>query len=291
MNKYYNGWEFKQILKLMETNPVTANIKLEAYLNEYPKDYCAVIYYIATLITLGEFKKAEELLNELEYTYNKDKDFRNKYPKRYVKKLNANIISSRIRLLSYYERYEEAKDLYLQHEEDLQGLDIEMERVLFYCSKKLNLSVSVAPESYTYVYRQMNEYNELDFLEHIKKHLAGHNLKPNQSIFNYDFPFDEVLTEVKKYIPGEKRLYPFIYADLYIFKYDGCGIESNKTVNYFKVVCFHNTRDIITMYPINCSEELPYIDLNYLTLKDTKPKGLSRIDRFNKRFQRKDSVN
>lgn len=290
-NKYYNEWEFKQILKLMETNPITANIKLKAYLKEYPEDYCAHIYFIATLITLGNFKEAESLLKALEYIYNNDKDFKNKYPRKYLKKLNANIISSKIRLLSYYEKYKEAIEVYLQHEQELAELDIEIERVIFYCRKKLDLPIRIDSDSYTYIYRQINEYSEQDFLDHIKKHLAEYNHKPYQSIFNPDFPRDKVLVEIKKYIPGEKRLYPFTYADLYVFKYDACGIESNKTVNYFKVVCFHNTSDIITMYPINCSEELPYIDLNYLIKEDIKTKGLSRIDRFNKRYQRKDSIN
>lgn len=288
-NKHYDEWEFEKILNVMESNPLTANMKLEAYLNKYPKDYYAIIMYIATLITIGKFTEAETLLNELESTYNKDKDFINKYPKKYQKKIKANIISSRIRLLAYQEKYEEVKNLYLKYEEDLQESGIEMERVLFYCRKKLNLPVRIDPKSYRYIYRQMNEYSELDFLGHIKKHLASYNNNKQQSIFNYDFPLDKVLIEIKKYIPGEKRLYPFIYADLYIFKYDSCGIESGKVANYFKVVCFHNTSDIITMYPINCSEELLYIDLNYLIQNDTKQKGLSRIDRFNRRYQRKDS--
>ena len=288
-NKYYNEWEFDRILKVMEFNPLTANIKLEAYLNKYPKDYCAIIMYIATLITIGKFSKAEMLLNELEDTYKKDKHFIKKYPKIYQEKLRANIISSRIRLLSYQEKYEEAQNLYLKYEDDLQKLGIEMERILFYLRKKLNLPIRIDPESYRYIYRQINEYSVVDFLGHIKKHLALYNHNKEQSIFNCDFPLDKVITEIKKYIPGEKRLYPFIYADLYIFKYDSCGIESGKVANYFKVVCFHNTSDIITMYPINCCEESLCIDINYLIPNDTKLKALSRIDRFNNRYQRKDS--
>lgn len=286
-NKYYNEWEFKKILKLMETNPVTANLRLETYLKKYNKDYCAHVYYISTLITLGEFKEAEARLKELEYMYINDKDFKNKVDIKNMKKLKTNIISTKIRLLSYHEKYKEIEELYLQHEQELKELDIEIERLIFYCRKKLNQPVSTNPKSYSYIYRQMNRYSEQDFLDHIKKHLPEYNHESSQSIFNSDFPFDKVLVEIKKYIPGEKRLYPYLYADLYIFKYDACGIESNKTVNYFKVVCFHNTSDIITIFPINCSEELPYIDLNYLIKEDIKTKGLSRIDRFNMRLQKK----
>lgn len=284
-NKYYNKWEFKQILKLMETNPVTANIKLGTYIKEYPKDYCAKIYYISTLITLGNFEEAEELLDELEFTFNNDKDFKNKYQQKFKEKLKINIISTRIRLLSYQEKYDELYKLYVSSKNELKDLDIDIERLIFYCRKKLNLPINSDTGSYSYIYRQMNEYNERDFLEHIRKHLPGYNYNLNQSIFNSNFQLDKIFVEIKKYIPGEKRLYPHLYADLYIFKYDECGIENNKTVNYFKVVCFHNTSDIITMYPSSCSEEFPYTDLNYLIKDDTKIKGLSRIDRFNRRYQ------
>ena len=285
INKYYNEWEFKQILKLMETNPVTANIKLGTYIKEYNKDYCAKIYYISTLITLGKFEEAEELLNELEFMCSNDKSFNNSVDNKNIRKLKINIISTKIRLLSYKEKYKEIEELYLQHEQELKELDIEIERLIFYCRKKLNRPINANPQTYSYIYRQINEYSERDFLDHIRKHLKEYNYDSNQSVFNYNFPLNEILIEIKKHIPGEKKLYPYLYADLYIFKYDACGIENNKIANYFKVICFHNTSDIITMYPINCSEEFPYIDLNYLMQKDTKPKVLSRIDRFNKRYQ------
>ena len=291
INKYYNGWEFKQILKLMETNPITANLKLKIYVEEYPKDYCAQIYYIATLITLGEFQEAETILKELELMSANDKVFKNNVDIKLQKKLQTNIISSKVRLLSYQEKYEELYELYLLYEKDLKELDIEIDRLNFYCRKKLNLPTETSPRAYTYIYRQINQYSEPDFLDHIRKHLALYNRDKKQSVFNYDFPIDKVIMEIKKYIPCSKKMYPYLYADSYIFKYDFCGIDSNKTVNYFKVVCFHNTRDIITMFPINCSEELPYIDLNYLVKTDEKVKGLSRIDRFNNRYQKKDSIN
>ena len=40
-----------------------------------------------------------------------------------------------------------------------------------------------------------------------------------------------------------------------------------KIVNYFKVVCLHNSQDFITMCPVKGSDNLPHIDLNYMKEK------------------------
>ena len=78
------------------------------------------------------------------------------------------------------------------------------------------------------------------------------------------------------------------YDDTYIFKYDKCGRVGNRLVDYINVVCFHNTRDIITVLPVNYGENLPHVDLNYMI--EDKPqkeiKRVSAVEKFNKRFKR-----
>ena len=64
-------------------------------------------------------------------------------------------------------------------------------------------------------------------------------------------------------------------------------MEKYKT--FFKVSCFHDTHDIIIMYPTFNCENQPYIDLNYLN-ESEKPiqKRISQIDRFNKRYDKRE---
>ena len=63
--KYFDEWEFNQALSFIATNPLVAKLKFQRYLKKYPKDYSAYIYYTVPLITLGEFKEAEKILETL----------------------------------------------------------------------------------------------------------------------------------------------------------------------------------------------------------------------------------
>ena len=107
------------------------------------------------------------------------------------------------------------------------------------------------------------------------------------SIFYEDFPINEIITEIKKYIRnGIPKLCPHLYTNMYVFKFDNCGIDTGIPTDFFKVVCFHNTVEFITMCPSTGCEELPYIDLNYLarTKEGAKSRCLSQIDKFNRRY-------
>ena len=282
-NRYYDEWEFKQALSFIETNPLIANLKFKNYLKKYPTDYSAQIFYISTLITLGNFEEAEKILETLKFSFEIDKDYQNNVNKTIQRKIKLNIISSTLRLLSYQEKYKELYQYYLLHINDIKELDIDIKKLIFYCKKKLDMLDINKREQHNYIFRQIISYEENDFLVHIKKHLIAE--ETNSSIFSNDFPLNEILIEIKNYILASKRIYPYLYADTYIFKYNNSGKVNDKSVDYFEVICFHNTSNIITMYPTECCEELPYIDLNYL-IKNNNPKTkkLSQIDKFNKRY-------
>ena len=60
-----------------------------------------------------------------------------------------------------------------------------------------------------------------------------------------------------------------------------------KITDYFKVICFHNTSNFITMLPVAEGEFLPHVDLNYmLSESNHKVKIKSQIDKFNQRYKR-----
>ena len=143
-------------------------------------------------------------------------------------------------------------------------------------------------DKYTYLLRQVIEYRESEFLKHIKKHIVDSNDlidKTNESVFAAEFNIIEIIEEIKKYIPSELGLCYGFLDNIYTFKYDECGRVNNKIVNYFQVVTLHDTCELITMFPVDYGEFLPYVDLNYMNKTNLpKVKRKSQIDKFNQRF-------
>ena len=265
-NDYFNRYEFMQAQSLFDTNPLESKLRFEKYLQKYPKDYCTYPYYITVLITLGEFDAAEKVLNFIKNKYKKDGSFNTKSSK--VKILTKNIFFNELKLLCYQEKYDKLYDLYFNNYDNIN--DIASARFDLYIKKKAGKLDFNHVNIKTYIHDQILEYSEILFLEHIKKHQADYNQNidnPNKNIFVPNFPINDVIQEVKKYIMSDKRLYPGFIENTYYFKYDECGRDNDKLVDYFKVSCFNNTTNFITMFPLAGCEHLTYVDLNYLVSK------------------------
>ena len=165
--------------------------------------------------------------------------------------------------------------------------DMDINRIFIYCKIKLNLFDVIDRNNYFYMIRQAIDYQYSDFQFHIKKHLDEEFIDDEErySIFNNDFPIDKIVSEIDKYLMSSKKLLFGFIEDVYLFKYDLCGLFNGKNANFFKVITFNDNNNIITMYPYVKGERLPYIDLNYMKVEsNTKVKKLSQIDKFNKRF-------
>lgn len=283
---YYNKLEFKKAIDFIEINPLESKLRFEAYINKYPEDYYAYVYYIGVLITLKEFDKAEDMFNELNLKFNRNGHFCNQTEK--LKLLKHNIAFVKLRLLVNQGKYKEAIDFINKPFQFTS--DVDLNSVTLYCNKKLGKNSIQNRESNSYLIRQIKEYKESDFKDHIKKHTDYFNINaenPNESIFNSKFPIKNISEEIKKYIPfSDKKICPGFYEDVYIFKYNECGRANGKLVDYFKVICFNNTQEFITMYPSNNCENLPIIDINYLnTNNKPKIKRISQIEKFNKKYK------
>lgn len=277
---HFNIWEFKQALELGEIDPISARVLYEEYLKKYPEDYSAYPYYCSNLITLGELELAEKVLEYVGKEYKKDNSFNKK------EKIEYNMFFSKIKLLSYQGKYEELYRLCVNN--ITRVADKSLNSVWFYSKKRTGRLNNEKRDVNSYLFSQIVRYEENDFYKHIEKHLSSYNEnleKPNSMIFEEKFPLKEVVEEIKKYIPSDKKLLLGFYDDIYYFKYDECGRVNNKLVNYFKVVCLHNSQDFITMYPVNGNDNLPHIDLNYIKKEEPpKVKRLSEIDKFNQRY-------
>lgn len=286
--KYFDPWEFEKNMEFINTNPLKAKQKFEEYIEQYPNDYYCYPFYASSLIALGHFNKASQIINYAEKNYVKNERIFSKSRKE--KFLKESILFSKLKLFLYTGKYKEAHELYLKNKKTLDNLKLHY--VFFYCRTQVDKENIKKEEIDSYSYRQMLTYTEEDFKNHIKKHTADYNRffdEPNKLIFNPDFPLNDVIEEIKKYIPSSKKICNGFYENIYSFKYDECGRVNNSTVNYFKVIVFHNTAKFITMYPSNECENLPYIDLNYMIKdkKEPKIKIKSQIEKFNQRYRRK----
>jgi len=165
--QYFNTFEFKNAISILETNPYEAKIRFEEYLKKHPKDYMARVYYTFVLLKIKELDNIEEILNITEKDINEDPAYQNNSKNNIT--LKDHIIKSKLSLLSYQERYEELYHYYVKNLDRVNEMD--ENSVFFYCKKKLKKLDPNRRNENSYTFRQIVEYKESDFLEHEKNHL------------------------------------------------------------------------------------------------------------------------
>jgi hypothetical protein len=238
------------------------------------------------LVVTGRIDEAKKMLEYVRKEYPLDSSFSSSIKR--VRGIEKRLFLAEVRIMCYLEQFEKL-DAYLKANYEMVK-DLDFNSISFLCNAKLGKVKNVNSSRYSYLFSQIANYSEESFLKHVKKHLADFNKdldEPNKNIFVPDFPFTKVLEEIKKYIPSEKSLSFGYIEDTYVFKYECCGREDNRMVDYFKVVCLHNSKKIITMCPSSVCENLPYVDLSYMIEKDKKEvKRESQIEKFNRRFKR-----
>ena len=161
-----------------------------------------------------------------------------------------------MRYYAYTEQLYKLYDLFFELTEDQKN---KLGYVKFYCYSKLGY-ISAEDESNlkSYTKRQILSYDENLFREFINIH--------------------------RRKLDYEKCICNSYNTDQYVFKYDVCGKDNGVSQNYFKVICLHNTNNILTMFPASECERLDYVDLNYLNKKHVSSRP-SQIDKFYKKFK------
>lgn len=284
--KYYDDWEFKKIMATSGNNPYRAAIELKEYLEKYPLDYTTYPYYISILIIIGQFNAARENLDYIE-TILESGVYKNDAKRNDI--LKYSILYSKFKLLCCEEKYKEAYDLYVANAEIIDSFDVN--KIVYFLKIKLGLlEENIEERAYLpYFYRQAIDYQESDFLHHAKKHCKDtlYGDEEAESEFVSGFPIEDVVTEIKKYIPSNRKLYHGFVDNTYFFKYDNCGSCDKKMINYIKVITFNESNKIITMYPYLNGERFSYVDLNYMKVEDSpKVRRRSQIDKFNDRLMK-----
>ena len=292
MGKYYDNELSRKLTGYIKNNPYLAKERYEDYLSKYPLDYNAWSCYINVLIILHQFELAEERLNYLENVVFADKRYVSDPKIMHLKK--KEILFCRIKILNHTKRFDDLYRLIRADQNKYFLLEFGFFRLLdVYCRKRLGKFIDIERAEKSYLFHQIADYSFDRMISHVKEHLSDYNSLldiPENSIFSDDFPLKDILSQFKDYVGYDKKLCYGIIDDVYIFKYDNCGKVNYKTTDFFKVICFSGTCDIITAYPIDNVKHLPYTDLSSFVKNDDDIQMIMRPsarDRFNKRFNRK----
>lgn len=281
MKSYFNNEEYIYVKSFLRTNPSEALIRTEEYIKKYPNDYIAGVFYSKVLKVLGSFSEALYVLGNIEERYTSNKKLFNDFAKYNI--IEEKVLYNKLRCLSYLEDFDKVEKLLNENRKYLINPKFWYFGNLVKYSKMENINFNAR-----YRLEQLFNYSDEEFLSHISKHMYSRVEDYDViSTFNEDFPFDKVFYEVKKKILFSKAYYFGTYEDVYIFKYDKCGVTNGKVSDYFLVITFHNTNKYISMYPCNSSSNFNYVDLNYLKIPSTcNVKRLSQIDKFNMKYKK-----
>ena len=171
--------------------------------------------------------------------------------------------------------FEEFKMKYNILEEYLRKDDMTV-RLLECFARKENIK----REKTIYSEEQIINYNKKSAIDHIKKHHGEDSAYI--SYFNNNNDIEKIFNEISDYIIEKKPYYSGVY-DVYIVHLNDIKMGSiyNEKLNDISIITLPNTKNIITMYPVNKVDE----NLNDVEQEKPKTKRLSQIDKFNKKYQ------
>ncbi len=275
--KYYNNEYLETIRELANDYKLNRAIKeYQTYLRNYPNEIVAYIYYADALIKINRLEEAEEMLNIAETM----RTSRNSH-------LSLNdVLQAKLKLLCCQKKYAEAYALLQENEAFLVGKSFPVNYLKIFLKSKLGiLEESDYQEQNGYAIQQLLKYDEQNAINHIKSH---HGFTSDMDLrFAKEFPIEEMYYQMRAMLPHEERLNSNGIKNYYNYRYNSCGYFHDNLVNYFQVVTFADSNDIITMYPFENKEKNFYTDLSPVpeeSMKLDRVRRQSQIDKFNQRY-------
>lgn len=195
-------------------------------------------------------------------------------------------------LYVYMNKYEKALNLipYLYQDQLIKGHSILITEL--YLKKALGIPIKFKKGSRSdYVKEQILNYDEQKFEEHINVHIVNENNESDDTHSKYkeNINLKYLIECVKEGLKTSKKANVEDIFEIHYFYIPNIGVYKNETCNYLKVLIVPNTLDIITMYPDrNIEYEYNMLKCDYDKLyKKENQKILSRIDKFNKKYNLK----
>lgn len=269
-------------------NPYAAVSLHEDYLQSNPDDYIDELHYASELAKVDRLEEAEQELYRVKRQYFKmlmeyeescgiaipsdyDTHQENGIPLYQLPEelqcIWKNIIFTQFKILCNQNKLKEALIYFYNHSTFLNQI---ANFVIFYLRQR-NDEFGKRERNAGYLFNQILEYNEKDLRNIVEKRQVYQN-KGNKekkcAYFNSDFPINEVLNEIKGYLPcldtevnespsNLNALYIDFLGESYVFRCDNCGVVNGKTVNFFKVSVFGGTNNIYEFNPIEGYYDIP----------------------------------
>lgn len=201
--------------------------------------------------------------------------------------LNQHSLASLYFIYYYLNRYEEAINLLplIYETRCINAYSVSISELVM--KKQLGMEIKVKDSVYNdYIKRQILNYSEKESFNKVSRR-ENENIK-NVSAFNENINLKYLFDVVKNSIKESKKVNKEEMLEIYYFGVSNIGYIDNTNCNFIKVVVIPNTNNIISMYPTN-EVDFNYIsninvDYDKLVEKNNKVKTISRIDKFNKRY-------
>jgi len=269
----YKKTKYLKIKKLYFDNKFKNLIKeAEKYLEFYPEDVKIRFMYAKAL---RHEKKYEEAIENLKLNLEKEPN-------------DEHSIMALFFLHYYLYMYKEAYEMVPQlfeidfSRKSISILKLIIEKNLGYCSYLRET------EKDNYLKNQIVNFNRELAYEHILDHTIDDEFNENEKgIFN-DVDIKYLMSSIEKNIPNAERINSQEVMDIYYFGISNIGYSGSELCNYVKAVVVPNTTNIISLYPTVDIKESTFqslmCDYDKLFKRNNKVKTMSRIDKFNKKY-------
>ena len=187
----------------------------------------------------------------------------------------------------YTEAFQMLPELYLIEGKKLSNHSIFIMELVI--RKNLGLSTNYKSDTKCdYLKKQITNYDEKLALQHITSHTHDEDSHHIHSIFNESIDIEYLMQCVKINLQNSKKVNANDVLESHYFAVPRIGYDENNICNYLKVVVCPDTHDIITMYPYAYAtgDNIPIIecDIDKLFKRKNKENIISRIDKFNRKF-------
>lgn len=238
--------------------------KVAIFRNSY---YCFALFGLSRLaVKNGNLDLARDYLNDIIYIH----DYH----------YNSAIIQA-AELEVYNYNYNEAKKILTKIDENQPLMNQkELDRIKLIVDARLNnIDISSVEDEYGVF---LVNYNEAAVIQHIRKYIKGFS-KDKPNVFYENTDIKKLMIEVRKKL-NEKCIEAVSTVVNYKIYYPNIGENNGQVLNYLTVITTLDSKNIISMYPVNEYGEEENIMNNEEPVKQKQIKRMSQIDKFNKKY-------
>lgn len=228
--------------------------------------------------------------------YNRNYDKAINYFDKLIKKNEENseyvyysAILEKIYILIKYDKLDDIINLYNEFLKDAKCYNnkSEIELISDYINIKLGNLDKIINKNYRV--NQLISFNYNKAIEHIKNHCQSDDNKKYHSVFNENIKIEPLYKLIQTLLNKETFIRNNVH-DAYVIYYPNIGFCNDEKLDYLKVITNPNSKDIITMYPIqtrfihsNCLETIE--EEIVPTQRENKVKRLTQIEKFNQKYK------